>query len=129
MSDETSPQTSNSPNGVVRSQSETVGDDIELIQTNKTNSSSTKSPENETEIKIETKEEEEKEKEKEEIDQFRGHGTINVQSKHSGIPGATMNFVNSIVGAGIIGLPYALYHSGFVLGIFLLLFGTKLKLK
>ena len=40
----------------------------------------------------------------------------------SGILGATFNFVNSIVGAGIVGIPFAIYRSGFVLGIILVLF-------
>eukprot|EP01084_Bolivina_argentea_P004692 8902_1 len=46
---------------------------------------------------------------------------VNVPTKHSGIPGATMNFVNSIIGAGIIGLPSALNKSGFFFGIFLMI--------
>lgn len=39
----------------------------------------------------------------------------------SGIKGASANLINSIVGAGIIGIPYALKESGLVAGIFLLL--------
>jgi solute carrier family 38 (sodium-coupled neutral amino acid transporter), member 11 len=39
----------------------------------------------------------------------------------TGLWGASSNLINSIVGAGIIGIPYALYQSGFVVGIFLLL--------
>eukprot|EP00741_Cyanophora_paradoxa_P020944 tig00021319_g20219.t1 len=39
----------------------------------------------------------------------------------SNIAGATFNFLNSIVGAGIIGLPYALNAAGLWLGILLLL--------
>ena len=39
----------------------------------------------------------------------------------NGIGGATMNFINSILGAGIIGLPYALRECGLGMGIFLLL--------
>eukprot|EP00753_Platysulcus_tardus_P017383 PLAT6389.1.p1 GENE.PLAT6389.1~~PLAT6389.1.p1 ORF type:complete len:520 (+),score=147.81 PLAT6389.1:41-1561(+) len=38
----------------------------------------------------------------------------------SGLLGASFNFINSIVGAGIIGLPFALRHSGLWLGILLL---------
>ncbi|KAI8900633.1 transmembrane amino acid transporter protein-domain-containing protein [Globomyces pollinis-pini] len=41
---------------------------------------------------------------------------------HSSILQASFNFANSIVGAGIIGLPYAFKQSGVCLGIFLLLF-------
>ncbi len=41
-------------------------------------------------------------------------------NKQSGIPGASANLVNSIVGAGIIGIPYALRESGLLAGIFLL---------
>lgn len=40
----------------------------------------------------------------------------------SSIAGASFNFVNSIVGAGIIGMPLALAHCGFWLGIGVLLF-------
>eukprot|EP01083_Nonionella_stella_P014511 40731_1 len=47
-------------------------------------------------------------------------GSVGVPTKHSGIPGATMNFVNSIIGAGIIGLPSALNKSGFCFGLFLM---------
>ncbi len=39
----------------------------------------------------------------------------------SGIPGASFNLINSIVGAGIIGIPYALQQSGLLVGILLLL--------
>ena len=41
---------------------------------------------------------------------------------NSGKIGACFNFVNSIVGAGIIGLPFAIKESGFAAGVFLLLF-------
>jgi len=40
----------------------------------------------------------------------------------SGIGGAAFNLVNSIVGAGIIGLPYALRQTGFVAGFLLIAF-------
>jgi hypothetical protein len=39
----------------------------------------------------------------------------------SGIVGASSNLVNSIVGAGIIGIPYALRESGLIAGVLLLL--------
>eukprot|EP00616_Rhizochromulina_sp_CCMP1243_P006347 CAMPEP_0118961916 /NCGR_PEP_ID=MMETSP1173-20130426/439_1 /TAXON_ID=1034831 /ORGANISM="Rhizochromulina marina cf, Strain CCMP1243" /LENGTH=472 /DNA_ID=CAMNT_0006910117 /DNA_START=22 /DNA_END=1440 /DNA_ORIENTATION=- len=42
------------------------------------------------------------------------------ESGTSSIAGATFNFVNSIVGAGIIGIPYALKRCGFWFGIVLL---------
>lgn len=41
--------------------------------------------------------------------------------KQSGIFGASANLVNSIVGAGIIGIPYALNQSGLTAGVFLLI--------
>ena len=40
--------------------------------------------------------------------------------KKSGLGGASANLVNSIVGAGIIGIPYALKQSGLLAGLFLL---------
>jgi sodium-coupled neutral amino acid transporter 11 len=43
-------------------------------------------------------------------------------STHSGVPGATFNFVNSIVGAGIIGMPYAIKQCGLLMGVALLVF-------
>eukprot|EP01031_Cornospumella_fuschlensis_P025179 gene25179-30411_t len=45
----------------------------------------------------------------------------NLQSGQSTVLGATFNFVNSIVGAGIIGIPYAIQQCGFVLGMLMLL--------
>lgn len=39
----------------------------------------------------------------------------------SSVAGASFNFINSIIGAGIIGLPYALHHTGFFVGIVMLL--------
>ena len=41
-------------------------------------------------------------------------------NKQSGIGGASANLVNSIVGAGIIGIPYALKQSGLIAGLLLL---------
>ena len=40
--------------------------------------------------------------------------------KQSGLGGAAANLVNSIVGAGIIGIPYALKQSGLLAGLALL---------
>jgi hypothetical protein len=50
-----------------------------------------------------------------------GAGTVSTPQKKSGIFGASSNLVNSIVGAGIIGIPYALKQSGLVTGVMLLL--------
>ena len=44
----------------------------------------------------------------------------NLENKSS-ILAASFNFINSIVGAGIIGLPFALYECGFVSGVLALL--------
>ena len=46
---------------------------------------------------------------------------ITLPKKKSGITGACSNLVNSIVGAGIIGIPFALSQSGLIAGIILLL--------
>jgi len=46
----------------------------------------------------------------------------NYQQRNSGLCGSSFNFINSIVGAGIIGLPLAIYHCGFVFGLILLTF-------
>jgi solute carrier family 38 (sodium-coupled neutral amino acid transporter), member 11 len=43
-------------------------------------------------------------------------------SKKSDINGAVVNLINSIVGAGIVAIPYAVMQCGFFSGIFLLLF-------
>ena len=43
-------------------------------------------------------------------------------SKKSGVFGASSNLVNSIVGAGIIGIPYAIKTSGLIAGVLLLIF-------
>ena len=44
-----------------------------------------------------------------------------VPAKKSGIFGTSSNLVNSIVGAGIIGIPYAFKQSGLIAGVFLLI--------
>ncbi|RYH09131.1 hypothetical protein EON65_40430 [archaeon] len=44
-----------------------------------------------------------------------------LQNGQSSVWGATFNFVNSIVGAGIIGIPYAIQQCGFILGMCMLL--------
>ncbi|XP_058465697.1 putative sodium-coupled neutral amino acid transporter 11 [Malaya genurostris] len=47
----------------------------------------------------------------------------NEQSKTdslSSLPQASFNYINSIVGSGVIGIPYALHRAGFGLGLFLL---------
>ncbi|XP_011301426.1 putative sodium-coupled neutral amino acid transporter 11 isoform X1 [Fopius arisanus] len=41
--------------------------------------------------------------------------------KFSSLPLASFNFINSIIGSGVIGIPYALHQSGFGLGIGLLI--------
>ena len=46
--------------------------------------------------------------------------TILEPVQKSGIFGASSNLVNSIVGAGIIGIPYAMKNTGLVVGIILL---------
>ncbi len=46
---------------------------------------------------------------------------LSLPKKKSGIAGACSNLVNSIVGAGIIGIPFALKESGLVAGVVLLL--------
>jgi hypothetical protein len=59
-----------------------------------------------------------------EIDNAAGHAgpprrqisNLSLPKKKSGIGGTCSNLVNSIVGAGIIGIPYALKQSGLVMG-------------
>ena len=46
----------------------------------------------------------------------------NPQVNRSSVWGASFNFVNSIVGSGIIGIPFAILQSGTFMGIFLLAF-------
>ncbi|XP_048753789.1 putative sodium-coupled neutral amino acid transporter 11 isoform X2 [Ostrea edulis] len=43
------------------------------------------------------------------------------------IPMTSFNFINSIIGSGIIGVPYALKQAGFVMGIFLLIITALLN--
>ena len=45
---------------------------------------------------------------------------LSLPKEKSGIPGASFNLVNSIVGAGIIGMPYAFRQSGLITGMVLL---------
>ena len=46
--------------------------------------------------------------------------------KKSGLMGASFNFINSIIGAGIIGLAFALKECGFYVGLLLLVFVAAL---
>lgn len=39
----------------------------------------------------------------------------------SSLPQASFNYINSIVGSGVIGIPYALHRAGFGLGLALLI--------
>ncbi|KAL7559444.1 hypothetical protein ACA910_010002 [Epithemia clementina (nom. ined.)] len=50
----------------------------------------------------------------------RAISNISMPNEKSYVFGSISNLVNSIVGAGIIGIPYAISNSGFVVGIFLL---------
>ncbi|XP_043281271.1 putative sodium-coupled neutral amino acid transporter 11 [Venturia canescens] len=45
----------------------------------------------------------------------------NESGKFTSLPLASFNFINSIIGSGVIGIPYALHQSGFGLGIMLLI--------
>jgi len=45
---------------------------------------------------------------------------LSLPKKQSGLFGASSNLVNSIVGAGIVGIPYAFRQAGFVAGLVLL---------
>lgn len=45
-----------------------------------------------------------------------------IQQKKTGIFGTSTNLVNTIVGAGIIGIPFAIRECGLVVGVFLLIF-------
>lgn len=40
----------------------------------------------------------------------------------SSLPQAAFNYINSIVGSGVIGIPYAFHKAGFGLGLLLLVF-------
>jgi len=48
--------------------------------------------------------------------------SVHYQQSNSGLFGSSFNFINSIVGAGIIGLPLAIYRCGFVFGLILITF-------
>lgn len=50
----------------------------------------------------------------------RSVSNISLPETKSGIFGASSNLVNSIVGAGIIGIPYAIKQSGLAIGLALL---------
>lgn len=56
-----------------------------------------------------------------EIPSSAGSGTPSKPKKQSGIFGASSNLINSIVGAGIIGMPYAMKQSGLIAGVLLLI--------
>lgn len=51
---------------------------------------------------------------------FRQEGIEKTDSLSS-LPQALFNYINSIVGSGIIGIPYALHRAGFGLGLLLLI--------
>lgn len=51
------------------------------------------------------------------------------EEKKSAIAGCTANIINAIVGAGIVGLPYAIKQAGFVAGIFLVIFSAAMTEK
>ena len=42
-------------------------------------------------------------------------------TKRSNAMNASINLMNAIIGSGVLGLPYAFYHSGFYLGLLLLI--------
>ncbi|XP_050091910.1 putative sodium-coupled neutral amino acid transporter 11 [Anopheles aquasalis] len=50
----------------------------------------------------------------------REDGTSKPVETLSSLPQASFNYINSIVGSGVIGIPYALHRAGFGLGLFLL---------
>lgn len=51
----------------------------------------------------------------------RSVSNISMPETHSGILGTSSNLINSIVGAGIVGIPYAIRNAGFIMGILLLI--------
>ena len=53
-------------------------------------------------------------------DNGNGSNRLSTPKVQSGLGGASANLVNSIVGAGIIGIPYAFKQSGLLAGLFLL---------
>ena len=60
------------------------------------------------------------------VDDDRTTIKLSLPKKKSSILGASSNLVNSIVGAGIIGIPYAMRMSGLWAGIFLLILVSAL---
>ena len=60
------------------------------------------------------------------VDDDRTTTKLSLPKKKSSILGASSNLVNSIVGAGIIGIPYAMRMSGLWAGIFLLILVSAL---
>jgi solute carrier family 38 (sodium-coupled neutral amino acid transporter), member 11 len=46
---------------------------------------------------------------------------VSVEETKSGIVGTTANLINAIVGSGIVGIPYAIYCSGLVTGVLLVI--------
>lgn len=52
------------------------------------------------------------------LHEFQNNGT-QIDSLSS-LPQASFNYINSIVGSGVIGIPYALHRAGFVMGLILL---------
>ncbi|CAH0549310.1 unnamed protein product [Brassicogethes aeneus] len=46
----------------------------------------------------------------------------NENENRSTLPWASFNFINSIIGSGVIGIPYAFHEAGFGFGLFLLIF-------
>lgn len=53
---------------------------------------------------------------------FQNEGRHEDKDALSSMPQAAFNYINSIVGSGVIGIPYALHKSGFGFGLMLLAF-------
>lgn len=51
-----------------------------------------------------------------------GHGGSGYKDSLSSLPQAAFNYINSIVGSGVIGIPYAFHKAGFGVGLLLLAF-------
>lgn len=51
---------------------------------------------------------------------FGSSGTGDVQSPFGSLNHIGLNYINSILGSGIVGIPYALHKAGFGFGLFLL---------